>query len=113
MDCLFCKMAMRELTTDFVYESDQCFVIRDIYPKAKVHLLVIPKTHIVTLNDISSENANIMSEIGLVIAAITKQVNIAETGYRVIVNNGEQSGQEVKHLHFHVLGGERLGKMIG
>lgn len=112
MDCLFCKMATRQLVADFVYESNQCFVIRDIHPKAKVHLLAIPKAHVVTLNDISEENANIVSAIGLAIAAVTKQSNIAETGYRVIVNNGEHGGQEVKHLHFHILGGEPLGKMI-
>lgn len=106
-------MVTRELVTDFVYESKQCFVIRDIRPKAKVHLLAISKAHLVSLNDISAENANVLGEIGLAIATVTKQTKIAESGYRVIANNGEHSGQEVKHLHFHILGGERLGKMIG
>lgn len=105
-------MATKKIPVDFVYESDQCFVIRDIHPKAKVHLLAIPKAHVQTFNDITKENATIMAEIGLAIAAVTKQSNIFETGYRVIINNGEDGGQEVKHLHWHILGGERLGKMI-
>lgn len=105
-------MSAGEIAVDFVYESDQCFVIRDIHPKAKVHLLAIPKAHAVTFNDITKENATIMAEIGLAIAAVTKQSNISETGYRVIVNNGEDGGQEVEHLHFHILGGERLDKMV-
>jgi histidine triad (HIT) family protein len=105
-------MAQHEIPVEFLYESDHCFVIRDIHPKAAVHLLVIPKVHLVTFNDITADNAHVVAALGTAIGQVTSQLNIATTGYRVIANNGEDGGQEVNHLHLHILGGERLGKMI-
>lgn len=112
MDCIFCKMAKRELAVDFLYEAEHCFVIRDIHPKAPVHLLAISKTHLVNFNDITVDNSSCLAEIGVAIQTVVRQLGIAESGYRVIVNNGEHGGQEVQHLHFHILGGQHLGKMV-
>ncbi|EKD75889.1 MAG: Histidine triad (HIT) protein [uncultured bacterium] len=112
MDCIFCKMANHELAVDFLYETEQCFVIRDIQPKAKVHLLAIPKVHLVSFNDITADNSSSLAEIGLAIKTVVRKLEIADSGYRIIINNGEHGGQEVQHLHFHILGGERLGKMV-
>lgn len=112
MDCIFCKIAAREVPAELLYESDKCFVIKDIAPKAKVHFLAIPKAHIVTFNDITVENSTVLAEIGLAIAAVTQKLGIARSGYRVTANNGTDGGQEVPHLHFHVMGGQRAGKMI-
>lgn len=108
MDCIFCKIAQHKVDSDYVFENDHVFVINDLHPKAKVHLLVIPKQHIVTFNDISEQNKEIMGELALAINTVTKNLDIAESGYKVIANNGVHGGQAVPHLHLHILGGELI-----
>lgn len=112
MNCIFCKIAQGEIPSQFVYESDAVFVIKDLHPKAKVHLLVIPKQHLVTFNDVTPGNQSIIGAMGLAIAAVTKTSSIAETGYKVVANNGRDAHQEVPHLHLHVLGGESVGIVV-
>ena len=107
-DCLFCKIIRKEIPSNFLYETDQVIVIRDINPKAKVHILVIPKQHVVTFNDITTATSSVMADLGLAIAQVTKNLGIADSGYKVVANNGRDGGQLVPHLHLHVLGGESV-----
>ena len=107
-DCIFCKIAKGEIPSKKVYEDDKVFVFHDINPEAPVHVLVIPKEHIKSVNDIDEANSGIVSHIYLVIHNIVKELGIAETGYRIVNNCGEEGGQTVNHLHFHILGGRSL-----
>lgn len=107
-DCIFCKIVKKEIPSKILFENENIMVFEDINKKKKVHFLVIPKMHIECMNDISSENENIFLEILKVIRDETKKLGIDKTGYRVITNTGEDGGQEVNHLHFHVLGGEKI-----
>lgn len=108
MDCLFCNIAQKNIPTEFLYETDTVFAVKDIHPKAKVHLLVIPKQHLATLNDLTPDTAKVLADIGMAIQALTRQVQIDQTGYKVLCNNGRDGGQAIPHLHFHVLGGESI-----
>lgn len=108
MDCIFCQITQHSIPADFLYETDSVFVIKDLYPKAKVHVLVIPKQHVATLNELTPQSASILVEVGLAIQAITTQMHIAQSGYKVVCNNGVDGGQAIPHLHFHVLGGEKI-----
>ena len=111
-DCIFCKIINREIPSSIVYEDDEILAFRDINPAAPVHILVIPKKHISSLVDLKEEDELVVGKIYTVINKITKQEGIDEKGFRVIVNCGEDGGQEVKHLHFHILGGKKLGTKI-
>lgn len=108
-NCIFCKIINKEIPSNIVYEDDEILAFEDIHPLAPVHTLVIPKKHIASLKEINEENAEIISKIYLVINKIAEMKNIKEKGYRVVVNCGEEGGQEVQHLHFHILGGKKLG----
>lgn len=103
--CIFCKLANKEIDTEVVYEDEDIFVFKDSDPKAPIHLLFIPKKHIESINDLTDENALIVSKIFLKIRDIAKEMGFSENGYRVVANTGEDGGQSVKHLHFHVLAG--------
>ncbi|WP_066495322.1 histidine triad nucleotide-binding protein [Abyssisolibacter fermentans] len=107
-DCLFCKIINGEIPCDKVFENEKVLAFNDIDPQAPVHILVIPKVHIESLNDINQDNCEIIKEIHLVIKKIAKDLKIDRDGYRVITNCGELGGQSVKHLHYHVLGGRNL-----
>ena len=102
MDCLFCKIAAGEIPSTKVYEDDLVYAFRDIEPQAPVHVLIIPKQHIASLNEINDENCAIVGHIFKVAAEIAKSEGIAEEGYRVVTNIGENGGQTVKHLHYHM-----------
>ena len=108
MDCLFCKIAAREIPSTTVYEDDMVYAFRDIDPQAPVHILIIPKQHIGSVNEITDENCAIVGHIFKVAAEIAKKEGIAEDGYRVVTNIGENGGQTVGHLHYHMLGGRSL-----
>ena len=105
-DCLFCKMAAGEIKPDIIYEDEELLAFRDINPRAPVHILVIPKTHIATLNDLN--DATLAGKLLLVTAQIAKQEGLAEEGYRTVINCNNNGGQEVYHLHVHLLGGRQL-----
>ncbi|PIU58237.1 MAG: histidine triad nucleotide-binding protein [Deltaproteobacteria bacterium CG07_land_8_20_14_0_80_38_7] len=107
-DCIFCKIVSGSISSEKVYEDDDVFAFRDINPVAPTHILVIPKEHFSTLNDIPENKLNIISKIYSAIQKIAKKEGIAESGYRTIVNTNSMSGQVVFHLHFHVLGGRQL-----
>ncbi len=107
-DCLFCKMIAGEIPADVVYEDDQVFAFRDINPQAPTHVLVVPKSHVATLNDLDGASAPLMGALFLGAKRVAEQEGIAEVGYRTVVNCNEDAGQTVFHIHVHVLGGRRM-----
>ena len=110
-DCVFCKIAEGVIPSAKVYEDDTVLAFRDINPQAPVHILVIPKAHIASAADVTEENADAVAACFKVIAKIAKQENL-DNGFRVISNVGEDAGQTVKHLHFHILAGVNMGEKI-
>lgn len=113
MSCLFCKIAAGEIPAKKVYENDKVLAFDDINPQAPVHVLVIPREHIESVNGLTRGNSAVMADIFMAVQEIVKIRGIAEKGYRVLINNGKAAHQEVPHLHFHIFGGvESLGSMI-
>ena len=111
-DCLFCKIIKGEIPSDKVYEDETVFAFRDIDPQAPTHVLVIPKQHIRSADDVTPENSAVISHIFEVIATIAKQEGLTN-GYRVVNNCGDSAGQTVKHLHFHMMSGRDFGWPAG
>lgn len=105
-DCLFCKIAKGDIPSNKVYEDELCLAFYDIDPQAPTHFLVIPKPHIGSVSEVTEENAAVVAHIFAVISKVTKQLGM--DSYRVVSNIGEQAGQSVLHLHFHVLGGRDM-----
>ena len=103
--CLFCKIIDKEIPANIILEDEDFIAFHDINPKAPVHILAIPKTHVDSFNETDGE---LMGKMTTFIQNVAKEVNIDKNGYRVITNIGENGGQEVKHLHFHILGGAKL-----
>lgn len=113
-DCIFCKIINKEIPSEIVYEDEKVLAFKDINPAAPIHILVIPKKHIATLLDVSEEDSKLIAYIYQIINKIAKEQGFAKDGFRVIANCGKDSGQEVMHIHFHVLAGRKLGpKIIG
>lgn len=112
MDCLFCKIVNKEIPSDIVYEDEEIIAFKDIHPAAPVHILVIPKKHISAVTELKQEDEIIVGKIYTVINKIAKEQGFSENGFRVIVNCGKDGGQEVGHLHFHLLAGKKLGAKI-
>lgn len=106
-DCLFCKIVAGEIPSTKVYEDESVYAFRDIAPQAPTHILVIPKEHIASVAEISEKNSAVVSHIFEVIAKIAEDEKL-EGGYRVVSNCGDDAGQTVHHLHFHILGGKKL-----
>ena len=111
-DCVFCKIIKGEIPSDKVYEDEEIIAFKDIQPAAPIHVLIIPKKHIENLLEVRQEDSDLISHIYQVINKIAKDLNIEEDGFRVIVNCGKDAGQEVMHLHFHLLAGKKLGSKI-
>ena len=105
-DCLFCKIVEGQIPSDKVYEDEELLVFKDIAPKAEVHLLVIPKIHIDGLNNLLPEDQQLMGKIMLLLPKLAEQQGL-DTGFRTIINTGKGGGQEVFHLHVHLLGGSK------
>ena len=110
-DCLFCKIIAGDIPSTKVYEDENVFAFRDINPQAPVHILVVPKQHIACAADITAENSAVVAHVFESIAKIAKAEGL-DSGYRVINNCGENAGQTVPHLHFHVLAGKVMGDQI-
>lgn len=106
MDCIFCKIAAGEVKSDAVYEDDAVIAIRDLNPQAPVHILVIPKTHVANITELTDKAlaAHIFTEV---VPKITSKLGIA-TGFRIVINTGDDGGQTVNHLHVHILGGRKM-----
>ena len=107
MDCIFCKIANKEVPTSLVYEDDTIAIFKDLNPMAPIHLLAVSKNHIASANEISPENSGVISHIFEVIAKKHVEFGL-EKGYRIINNCGDFGGQTVNHIHFHILGGKKL-----
>ena len=107
MNCLFCKIIAGEIPSTKVYEDETVLAFRDINPQAPTHILVIPKAHIPSVDGVSAENSAVVAHIFEVIPAIAAKENLTN-GYRVVSNCGQDAGQTVHHLHFHILGGQEL-----
>ena len=110
-NCIFCRVESGVLDADVVYKDDVCFVVRDIAPKAPVHLLVIPRQHFTYLSDLTIFDHTMLGGMFEAAAEAAKITDIDDTGYRLVINQGNDAGQQVAHLHLHVLGGSRLGGM--
>jgi histidine triad (HIT) family protein len=108
-DCIFCKIIQKQIPTDFIFEDEHLVVFKDIYPKARVHLLVVPKTHIKNLAEVSEKEADLISHMLLVIPALATKAGLQ--GFRTVINTGREGGQVIDHLHFHLLGGDHLPEM--
>ncbi len=111
MDCLFCKIIAGEIPSNKVYEDDKILAFHDISPMAPVHVVIIPKEHICCADKLSEENSQIVAHIFSKIPEIAKSLNL-ENGYRIVNNCGEDGGQTVFHLHFHLLGGKKLNTQL-
>ena len=111
-DCLFCKIIKGDIPSTQVYEDEFVYAFKDINPEAPVHILVVPKKHIKSMNEIEETDENLIGKIFFAIKKIAKEQGVAEQGYRVISNCGKDAGQTVMHLHFHILGGRKLGEKI-
>ncbi|MCW8944217.1 MAG: histidine triad nucleotide-binding protein [Sedimenticola sp.] len=107
-ECLFCKMVAGDIPADVVYQDDDVLAFRDINPQAPVHILIIPKHHISTLNDLTPDDAALIGKLSLAAAKIAKQEGIAEAGYRTLINTNREGGQVVFHIHMHLMGGRRM-----
>ncbi|WP_257309424.1 histidine triad nucleotide-binding protein [Geothrix fuzhouensis] len=108
-ECLFCKIARKEIPAALVYEDDSLLAFKDIFPQAPVHLLLIPKAHCEGLGDMTAEIAEVVGRLPQVATRLAQEHGIAARGWRLLSNNGPDSGQSVFHLHFHLLGGKPLG----
>ncbi len=111
-ECLFCKIIKGEIPSNKVYEDEEILAFFDIHPVTPIHILVIPKKHITSLAHLEKEDEKIIGKIYGVINKIAQEKGFKKEGYRVIVNCGENGGQEIGHLHFHVLAGKKLGAIV-
>jgi histidine triad (HIT) family protein len=109
MDCLFCKIIGREIPASIVYEDDRVLAFDDINPQAPTHVLVVPKRHIATLNDLAAEDDGLVGEVVRRAAAIAKDRGIDASGFRTLFNTNKEAGQTVFHIHLHLVGGRRMG----
>ena len=107
-DCLFCKMIAGEIKPDVVYENDYVLAFRDLNPQAPVHILIIPKKHIATIADIDDEDVMLMGGILLAAKTVAQLEGLSESGYRTVFNCKQDGGQEVYHIHLHLLGGRAM-----
>ena len=108
MSTIFTQIINRELPAEIVYEDDICIAFKDINPKAPVHLLIIPKKEIVSIATLRDDDSEILGHMMIKTAEIARSAGLEETGYRVVTNIGENAGQSVFHLHFHILGGRKM-----
>ncbi|MGD2056408.1 MAG: histidine triad nucleotide-binding protein [Gammaproteobacteria bacterium] len=107
-DCLFCKMVTGEIQPDVVYEDEDVLAFRDVNPQAPTHVLVIPRTHIATTNDLDEDSVGLIGKLYLAAQRIAADEGIAERGYRTVVNCNPEAGQSVYHIHLHLLGGRPM-----
>lgn len=108
-DCLFCRIVDGNLSADIVYENDSLIAFRDINPKAPTHILLIPRSHIATMNDLEDGDKALVGELFVAAARIAADEGLADDGYRVVMNCNAAAGQSVFHIHLHLLGGRTMG----
>ena len=108
-DCIFCKIVAGEIPTAVVYDDDQVLAFRDIQPEAPVHIIIIPKRHIATLNDLTPADAELIGRMHLAARQVALDLGVADSGYRTLINCNRDAGQYVFHVHMHLLAGRNLG----
>lgn len=108
-DCLFCKIARKEIPAQIVFDEGDVLAFSDIHPQAPVHVLVIPKKHVASVLDLSMEDTAFLAQVHRVAALLADRFSVRDSGFRLVVNNGADAGQAVGHLHYHFLAGRRLG----
>ena len=113
MDCIFCRIVAGKIPSDILYQDEEVVAFRDINPQAPVHLLVIPKKHITYLADLNEKGAPLVGHMVSVANQLAKGEGVSESGYRLVINCGQQGGQLVPHLHLHILGGRQLSGHLG
>jgi histidine triad (HIT) family protein len=107
-DCLFCKIVAREISADVVAETDDALAFRDIAPQAPVHVLVVPKRHVESLGAAADDDVELLGELLLLARDVARREGVDASGFRAVTNTGDEGGQDVRHLHVHVLGGRKL-----
>ena len=113
MDCIFCQIVAGKIPSEILYQDEKVIAFRDINPQAPIHLLIIPKRHIPSLTHLSEEDLPLIGHMVNAANQLAKREGISESGYRLVINCGEQGGQLVPHLHMHLLGGRRLSDILG
>ena len=108
INCVFCKIAHGKIAAEVVYKNDRIIAFRDINPQAPIHILIIPRKHIATINDLTTADKDIIGEIFLIAKEIANTENLSERGYRLVFNCNREAGQAVYHIHLHLLGGRRM-----
>ncbi|MCL1948101.1 MAG: histidine triad nucleotide-binding protein [Chitinivibrionia bacterium] len=108
-NCLFCKIMAGEIPCKKVYEDENCMAFNDISPKAPVHILLVPKVHVENVHSIRGEDEKIAKDLFSAVSKIVREQNLEKSGYRLVINSGENGGQTVFHLHIHILGGVKMG----
>lgn len=111
-DCVFCKIIKGDIPSEKVYEDEDILAFKDINPAAPIHVLIIPKKHIATLMEVTQEDSELMAKILQTVQKVAKIMGVEEKGFRLIANCGPDSGQEVMHIHFHLLAGKVMGPKI-
>jgi histidine triad (HIT) family protein len=109
-DCVFCNIIARTIDSEIVYESDKVIVIKDVLPKAPVHLLLIPKEHLVSLNHLEPKHKDMVWEALSLAKTMSEKFGVMETGYKLVVNVGRDGGQVIPHLHLHLMGGKKFSE---
>lgn len=110
-DCIFCRIIAGEVPADFVHQDDLVVAFRDINPVAPVHILLVPRRHLTSLAEITEEDRLWLARLQEVAAELARREKVAESGFRMVLNCGPDAGQEVPHLHYHLIGGRKLGRM--
>lgn len=111
-NCIFCKIIAAEIPGDIVYRDEQVFAFRDINPLAPTHILIVPVQHIASVNDLEIKDGPLIAHLFSTAKQLAREMGINQSGYRLIINTGPDSGQVVFHLHLHLLGGESMGSML-
>ncbi len=110
--CIFCRIADRDIPSPLLWEDDDVVAFNDLSPRAPQHILIIPRKHLSSLNDISEEDIRVMGKISYVASQLARELGFDEAGYRLVCNCGRDSGQEVFHIHYHLLAGRPLGLFV-
>ena len=111
-DCIFCQIAEGNVKADIVYQDDKAVVFKDIHPKKPIHWLVIPKKHLASINELEAGDSELAGHLLITAKKLAMEYGFADNGYRVIINTRAHGGQEVDHLHIHILAGEHVGRMV-
>lgn len=111
-DCIFCKIVSKEIPAEIIFETDNVLAFKDVSPLAPVHMVIIPKKHIASVNEFTIEDKDLIAELILTAQEIAKDLNISEKGYKLLFRTGSDGGQEVPHIHLHLIGGAKLYEEI-